>query len=92
VPRNQRDNILLKDPKTIEERRKVAKDFAKQFKVSLPLLVDTMDDHMNKHYFAWPDRIYVIDAQGKLAYVGGPGPRGFSVQEVPPVLERLLGK
>jgi len=47
---------------------------------------------MNKHYFAWPDRIYVIDSDGKLAYVGGPGPRGFRVPEVVPVLQKLAEK
>jgi len=32
----------------------------------------------------------VIDAEGRVAYKGGPGPRGFVVAEVPPVLDRLL--
>jgi hypothetical protein len=92
VPQNQRDNVLVSDPKTIEERRQVAADFAKRFKLTLPVLVDTMDDQMNRKYAAWPDRLYVIDAAGKLAYVGRPGPGGFKVNEVPPVLERLLRK
>lgn len=90
VVANIRENILIADPKTLEERRKVAQEFAKQFKVSLPILVDTLDDRASRAYAAWPDRIYVIDAQGKIAYVGGPGPRGFRVEEVPPVLDRLL--
>jgi hypothetical protein len=34
--------------------------------------------------------VYVLDAAGKVAYKGDPGPRGFKVAEVPPVLERLL--
>ena len=25
---------------------------------------------------AWPDRIYIVDAKGIIAYKGGPGPRG----------------
>jgi hypothetical protein len=87
---NERDKILIKDPRTLEERQKVAKEFAEQFKVSLPILVDTIDDQVNKAYAGWPDRIYVIDAQGRIAYKGEPGPKGFKVAEVPPVLERLL--
>jgi hypothetical protein len=90
VPQNKRDKIEITDPKTLAERQRVAEDFAKQFKIKLPILVDTMDDQMNKKYFAWPDRLYVIDAMGKLAYVGAPGPRGFKVQELPPVLDKLL--
>jgi hypothetical protein len=64
----------------------------KDFKVSLPVLVDTINDDVGKAYFARPDRLYVIDADGKLAYVGAPGPRGFKPDEIPPVLNRLLGR
>ena len=55
-------------------------------------MVDTIDDEVNKAYSARPDRLYVIDANGKLAYVGDPGPRGFKPAEIPPVLDRLLGR
>ena len=87
---NVRDKILIRDPKEIEERRQVARDFAKQFKVSLPVFVDGMDNKVNADYSAWPDRIYVIDADGKVAYKAELGPRGFRPAEVPPVLDRLL--
>ena len=90
VPANERDKILIPDPKTVEERHKVAREFAKQFKVSLPILVDTIDDAVDKAYAGWPDRLYVFDAAGKIAYKGGPGPRGFKVEDVPPVLDKLL--
>ena len=90
VQANIKDKILIPDPKTLEERQKVAREFAAQFKVSLPVCVDTLDDQVEKAYAGWPDRIYVIDANGKVAYKGGPGPGGFRVPEVPPVLEKLL--
>jgi hypothetical protein len=92
VPQNERDKILVKDPTTIEERKQVAKDFAKQFEVSLPILVDPMEDPFESAFAAWPDRIYVLDATGKVAYKGQPGPRGFKVDEVPPVLKKLLAR
>lgn len=92
VPQNTKDGIIIKDPTTAEERRKVAKEFADQFKVSLPILVDSLDDAAGKAFAAWPDRIYVIDPTGKIAYKGEPGPRGFKVTDVPPILDRLLPK
>jgi hypothetical protein len=42
-------------------------------------------------YVAWPDRLYLIDSAGKIAYKGGPGPTGFKVGELPAVLEVLVG-
>jgi hypothetical protein len=92
LPVNERDKVLVKDPTTLEERQKVARDFAAQFKVSIPICVDTLDDQVEKAYAGWPDRLYVVDAGGKLAYVGGPGPGGFRVSELAPVLDRLLKK
>jgi hypothetical protein len=91
VPANVREGILIEDPKTLENREKVAREFASQFKVSLPILVDTIDNALEKGYTAWPDRIYIVDDKGNIAYKGGPGPRGFRANEVPPVLDRLLG-
>jgi hypothetical protein len=91
MPANVVDKVLITDPKTLQERQKVARDFAAQFKVSVPILVDTIDDQIEKAYAAWPDRFYVIDAEGKIAYKGGVGPAGFKVADVPPVLDRLLG-
>lgn len=80
------------DPKTIDERRKVAREFAEDVELSIPILVDTIDDQVNRDYAGWPDRLYVIDAGGKVALKGKPGPGGFSpaVRAAPAVLDRLL--
>src|SRR5258706_6550724 len=90
VPANVRDNILVQNPKTTDERRKVAQDFASQFKFSIPILVDGVDDRVGAAYAAWPDRIYVIDSEGKIAYKGAPGPRGFRVDEAIAALDKVL--
>jgi hypothetical protein len=48
---------------------------------------------VGKAYAAWPDRIYVIDRQGKVALKASPGPGGFlpSVRAAPAILNKLLG-
>ena len=69
VPQNERDKVLVKDPKTLAERLKVAKEFADEFKLSLPVLVDTLDDQMEKAYAGWPDRLYLIGRDGYIAEV-----------------------
>jgi hypothetical protein len=88
--KNNKFNIA--QPKTLEQRQKVAKDFAEALKLTIPVLVDSMDDQAGKPYAGWPDRIYIIDAEGKVAHKGAPGPGGFmpSVKEAPGVLDKLL--
>ena len=50
-----------------------------------------MDDKVNKAYAAWPDRLYVVGTDGKIAMMGEPGPRGFkpSVDAAQGWLEKL---
>ncbi len=87
-----KNKFIIPDPKTIEERQKVASEFASQLKVTIPILVDTVDDLVGMAYSASPDRIYIIDADGKVALKSGPGPGGFrpGVEAAPSVLDRLL--
>jgi hypothetical protein len=86
------DQFRITDPKTLEERRKVAQEFARQVKLSVPILVDTIDDQVEKAYAGWPDRLYVIDASGKVVLKAKPGPGGFmpAVKQAPEVLDKLL--
>jgi hypothetical protein len=84
----------LTDPKTLKERRNIAQKFAADLKTSVPILVDTLDDEAARKYGGWPDRLFVIDAEGKIALSGGPGPGGFlpAVRQAPAVLGKLLEK
>jgi len=45
------------------------------FKVSFTL--DGMDNKVNTAYSGWPDRLFVVGHDGKIAYSGARGPRGF---------------
>ena len=89
MPGNQ---FVVKSPKTTEERRGIAREFAKRLNVSIPILVDTHDDKVEKTYACWPNRMYVLDAQGKIADKGmaGPGGTATSAQRAPQVLDRLM--
>jgi len=93
VPQNERQGVLVKDPKTIEERNKVAAQACSMLKIKLPCLVDGMDDTVNRAYGAWPDRVFVVDKEGKIAVMGGQGPGGFapSVGAARSWLEQNLG-
>lgn len=79
-----------KDPKSLDERESVASDCVKGMKLSIPFLIDDMQDTANKAYAAWPDRMYIVDRQGKVAYKGEPGPKGFKPDDARAKLKELL--
>jgi hypothetical protein len=71
---------VVEEPKTLAERRKTAEAcFAALDLRGFTGLVDGPDDAVDAAYEAWPDRLFVIDAEGRIAYRSGPGPFGFDV-------------
>ncbi len=58
--------------------------------LTLPMVVDDMKDTVNQRYRAWPERIYVIERGGKIAYKGGIGPFGFEPAQAKAALETLI--
>ena len=58
--------------------------------VELPAIVDEADDRVEQAYTGWPDRLYVIDIDGRIAYKSAAGPFGFKPSEVEATLQRLF--
>lgn len=85
---------LLKIPQThkVEERAAVAQQCVATLKMTMPTLLDKEDNRVNYAYAAWPDRLYIIGIDGKIAYQGGPGPGGFKVNDVENWLKTNLKK
>ena len=50
--------------------------------MQVPMLVDGIDNRVGEAYSGFPDRLYLIDIDGKVAYKGGRGPFGFIPQEL----------
>jgi hypothetical protein len=46
-----------------------------------------MDNQAEEAYAAWPERLYVIGADGTIAYKGAMGPKGFLPDEVDALLK-----
>jgi hypothetical protein len=56
----------------------------------MPTLLDRADNRVNQAYAGWPDRMYVVGIDGKIAYQGKPGPWGFKVEEVEAWLKKNI--
>lgn len=68
---------FIKDPVNTFERFQVANSCMNELDISIPCLIDEMENAAAYAYKGWPDRLYVVGKEGKIAYHGGPGPRGF---------------
>ena len=60
--------------------------------MSIPLVVDKIDDQVGHLYSGMPDRLYLIDRAGKVAYKGGRGPFGFKPLELEQQIAMLLAE
>lgn len=87
---NDSVGVTVEQPKTQEARNLVASHCCKALDLAMPLLVDTIDDSVNRAYSGFPDRLYLIDREGKVAYKGGRGPYGYKPRELEQNLLMLL--
>jgi Iodothyronine deiodinase len=79
---NVKDDVCYAQPKTLEQRLAIANDFTKRFKFTLPFGIDDMGNAADTAYSAWPERLYVIDESGHIAYRGGMGPFNYKPAEL----------
>jgi hypothetical protein len=87
---NDRDGVVFAQPKTLVERTKVASACCSALKMTMPLVVDELDDRVGHAYSGMPDRLYLIDREGRVAYKGGRGPFGFKPGELDQAIALLL--
>jgi len=89
---NERHNIFVKQPAKYVERVAVAKEMCTQLDLKLPPLIDNLDDRVNQAYNAEPDRLYLIGVDGRIAYQGARGPRGFDPAELEVAIREAVRK
>jgi hypothetical protein len=75
---------------TADARAEVAATCAVRLRLKMPMVVDDVDDAVGSVYGGWPDRLYLIAADGRIAYQGGEGPFGFKPEELAEAIGREL--
>lgn len=88
---NEDQGVCYLQPKTIQQRLTIANDFVERFDYRVPLVVDPMDNAAEIAFAGWPERLYVIDENGLVAYKGKVGPMGFDPDELEAWLSARLG-
>jgi hypothetical protein len=91
-PMREEGQPVIEQPLDLHERRAAAEACLGTLTLHpLPAVLDEMDDAVSSAWEAWPDRLVLIDAKGRVAFRGGPGPFGFDADELEAALRRELG-
>ena len=90
LKQNRRAQIAVSDPGTLEERTELAQTCAVRMRTSLPVLIDELDDEAARQYGGWPDRLYLVSRDGRIAYQGRQGPFGFRPAELDAAIQAEL--
>ena len=87
---NVKDNVVFASPKNEEERAYIAGACVRKLGIKIPAVMDEFGNSTEAAYTGWPDRLYLIDAQGKLVYKSKPGPFGFHPDDLRAELVKTL--
>lgn len=92
---NQRVGIEVTQPASDPDRLAVAstcRNYLELDRSDLPFLVDHVDDKVGTVYSGMPNRLYLVDSDGRIAFKSGRGPFGFKPRELEQALVLLLNK
>jgi type I thyroxine 5'-deiodinase len=86
---NIRDKVIFSSPKDEGERAEVAGACVRKLGIKFPALIDGFENRTEIAYTGWPDRLYLIDREGKVVYKSKPGPFGFKPSQLEEALKKL---
>jgi hypothetical protein len=87
---NVKEGVIFQNPATAPEREQVASACVRKLHIAVPALIDSMENRIEKDYTGWPDRLYLIDANGRVAYKSAAGPFGFKPAKLAQAIHAVL--
>jgi len=89
---NVKDKVVFASPHSEEERGFVAGACVRKLGIEIPAVLDEFGNSTESAYTAWPDRLYLIDAAGRVAYKSRPGPFGFKADELEAAIRKAVSR
>ena len=86
---NIEENVRLRQHQSYDEREEAAQSCTIGLHISIPTLVEEMDNAIDEAYGAAPERLYLIGKDGKVVYHGGAGPHLFDLEELDEAIQRM---
>jgi hypothetical protein len=68
----------IEEAENFDERCTTAQMLMDDESLTMPMLIDGMDNGANEAYKAHPDRVFLVRKDGRLAVAAARGPRGFA--------------
>lgn len=87
---NNRDNVLFRSPRDEQERASVAGACVRKLHIKFPALIDSFNNQVEAAYTGWPDRLYLIQPDGRVAFKSEPGPFGFHPDGLATAIKQLV--
>jgi hypothetical protein len=87
---NREQDIAVSDPTSWVERNDVANACVVRYAIKIPTVIDGPDNALASAYGGWPERLYLIGTDGRVAFQGGVGPFGFKPEELGAAIEGAL--
>ena len=84
---NIKEKVIFANPTTSSEREQVANSCVRKLHIAIPALIDSMQNQVEQEYTAWPDRLYLIGADGKVRFKSDAGPFGFDPKNLAQALK-----
>ena len=91
-PGNSIEGLEVNAATSMEEKLELAELCTTSGDLNLPTVLDELDNAVEIAYAAFPDRIYVLDADGVVQYKTATGPFGWDIEEATAGLEAVLAE
>ena len=79
---NEREGVIFAQPTTFGTRQEIAQQCSSALGLTMPCVVDDMNNTVDNLYAGWPERMFIVDTDGRIAYAGRQGPFGFDSDAV----------
>jgi hypothetical protein len=89
---NIKDQVVFASPKNEEDRAYIAGLCIRKLGIKFPAVLDEFGNSTERAYTGWPDRMYLLDTQGRVAFKSKPGPFGFVPEQLRAALMRTVLK
>ena len=80
IESNVTEGVLFQQHQSYTEREAVATTCSLDLHLSIPVLVEEMNNAIDEAYGAAPERLYLIGVDGRVAYHGGAGHHFFDLE------------